>query len=225
MNLKSQNYAKKYASTRPREPRARGRIGFQQPRGPKESASLSPLRLLPAADLSSPTAGCQRQLRPLALLVPSRAARPPAAGFDSGAGIGTWIKPLRARTPSDDSGAIRGDLIAGHRPTRGFRGRFRARTPFDDLGAIPGHRNARARRELNFNAGLWPHLTSTLRTGPAIVEALLQNRFWRATTGASCHLCAGKPPGGIRSPIGGSARPSRGQQAISAIGGAISGQG
>jgi hypothetical protein len=53
--------------------------------------------------------------------------------------------------------------------------------------------------------------TSMLRTGPTVVEALLQHRFWRAATGASCPRCAGKPPGGIRSPIGGSSRRSRGQ--------------
>ena len=55
-------------------------------------------------------------------------------------------------------GAIQGDVIAGQRPTQGFRGRFRARTTFDDSGAVRGHRNARARRELNVNAGLRPSL-------------------------------------------------------------------
>ena len=53
-------------------------------------------------------------------------------------------------------GAIQGDVIAGQRPTQGFRGRFRAPTTFDDSGAVRGHRNARARHELNFNAGLRP---------------------------------------------------------------------
>ena len=37
-----------------------------------------------------------------------RRCRSPAAGFDSGAGIGTWIKPWRARTPLDGLGAIQG---------------------------------------------------------------------------------------------------------------------
>ncbi len=39
------------------------------------------------------------------------------------------------------------------------------------------------RRELNFNAGLQPLFTSMLRTGPAVVEASLQNRFWRYDVG------------------------------------------
>ena len=87
--------------------------------------------------------------------------------------------PWRAPTPRTTPGAIQGDLIAGQRPTQGFRGCFRAPTPFDDLEAVQGRWNALARRELNFNAGLRPLFTSMLRTGPAVVEASLQNRFWR----------------------------------------------
>ncbi|MFZ1934208.1 MAG: hypothetical protein WBL72_21845, partial [Thermoguttaceae bacterium] len=45
--------------------------------------------------------------------VPACGPGEPTARFDSGAGIGTWAMPWRARTPSDDLGAIQGDLIAG----------------------------------------------------------------------------------------------------------------
>ena len=118
-----------------------------------------------------------------------RAARPPAVGVDSGAGIGTVVQGATSADATDDLGAAQGDLIAGHRPARGFRGRFRARTTFNDLGAVQGRLHALARCELNFNAGLWPFFASTLRTGPAIGEALLQNRFSRTATWASCPLC------------------------------------
>ena len=53
-------------------------------------------------------------------------------------------------------GAIQGDVIAGQRPTQGFRGRFKSADDLDDSGAVRGHRNARAHHELNFNAGLRP---------------------------------------------------------------------
>ena len=142
--------------------------------------------------VSSETAGGARPIfggTGVGLLI-STDRRPPDSIWRGNRPVGNVLASADAL--GRPGGAIQGDVIAGQRPTQGFRGRFRARTTFDDSGAVRGHRNARARRELNVNAGLRPIFTSLPRVGPAVAEALLQNRFWRAATGASCPLCAGR---------------------------------